>query len=105
MLVLARADNALPLDYGSLAVVGLGGECFARDPPVRPPFLLARQQRQGAGEEMKVAAGHLMNLNTSCRVLSVQEGDVDAVVEVVLVAGAEVAHVRRVHHKRERELA
>ena len=105
MLVLARADDALPADDGTLAVLDLGRvEGSTHDPPVRPTFLLARQQRQGVGEEVKVAEDLLLDLPASSRVLGVEEGGIDDVVQVVLVAGAELAQVCRVHQERERVL-
>ena len=55
---------------------------------------------------MKVAADLLLDLPASSRVLEggIEEGGIDDVVQVVLVAGAELAQVCRVHHERERVL-
>jgi hypothetical protein len=55
---------------------------------------------------VKAAADLLLDLPASSRVVegSIEEGGIDDVVQVVLVAGAELAQVRRVHHERERVL-
>ena len=55
---------------------------------------------------MRVAADLLLDLPASSRVLEggIEEGGIDDVVQVVLVAGAELAQVCRVHQERERVL-